>query len=222
MQGGLNPQSKEDLSKDTGTLRALIAVVVIAIIIGVLYYVGIPGAVNNDTETQQNNEQNNEQVQDGTATLSVVTDKSSYIAGEEILMQIVLDTDKEVSGVDIVLSYNDHIEILETTQPSEKISNQVAAAYLKTTQSGFTTFPYAKFDEKGGKKTLSFSGITAARQTITGEAVVAEVTAEAKTPGETSIDIAFEGRGVSTDANVAYDGRDILTSVESAFITITE
>jgi len=213
------PEEENTLSKNSPTLRAVIIIAVIFIVV-FLYYVFYGNESDIKIEEQNNTEQ--EQVQDGTATLSVITDKNIYSVGETISIQVILDTDKDVSGVDIVLSYDDHIKILETTKPTEGISNQVAAAYLQTAQSGFTNFPFAKFGEDEDKKTLSFSGITAARQTITGRSVVADITAEAKIVGETTIDIVFEGINIPTDTNVAHDGRDILSSVDGATITILE
>ncbi|MAZ40624.1 hypothetical protein CL654_00695 [bacterium] len=214
-QNNLNQGGEgKDLSKDSGTLRALIIVVVIALLLGAFYFIGFGGSDTTNEEVQQ--------IQDGEATLSVVTDKKDYSVGEDVIIQILLDTDKEISGVDVVLSYTDEIEILEAGKPTDNALNQTAAAYLQTAQSGFSDFPAARFGEDGDRKTFSFSGITQARQTITGAQVVAELLAKASSPGEVTIDIVFEELGSPRDTNVAFDGRDILTAVESTTISITE
>jgi hypothetical protein len=218
-QGAPTPAPKEVHSRTAILVTILVAIVALVLI----FVFGFnPLSKSTSTSTNEAGGMDIRTEQNQSATLSVVTDKDTYIVGDDIKIDIVLNTKAKVSGVDIVLTFTDVIEVAQIKEPDENALNQTASAYLQTAQSAFTDFPFMKIEEEGNNRIVRFSGISAPRETFSGEGVVATLLAKARKAGETQIGIVFEGTGIPTDTNVAFEGKDILTKVEGKSITITE
>lgn len=214
--------SFQEEKKEGGIPKAVIVVVILILLaLGAYFYVGSGDTTSAPTDT---NEQEQQEVLSGEASLSLTSSQTSYSVGDTVVIDIVLATEEEVDGTDLVIVYDDSfIEITGKEEVSVgRGGNLTAATYLAQTEAVFDNFPHASFGEEGEKKTFNFSGISAPRQTFSGEGVIASIEGKALKAGTTEIEILYEGRGVPTDSNVAFGGRDILSSVNGLTLEIAE
>lgn len=135
------------------------------------------------------------------ATLSLRAPESDYVVGERIPVEVVLTTKKDVSGIEVLLHYDD--AKLEMSGPPE-------------TRDAFPQMPHVREAEPG---VLAFSAITEPGEMFTGEGVVAVLSFRALGAGEASLSLEHT-LGNTRDSNVAHNGGDILQSVHNITITI--
>lgn len=121
--------------------------------------------------------------------------------GREFLINVDLETEALVDGVDVVLQFDPKILEAKAASPSAL----------------FPTYPFIKFDNQNGRAEVSAT--TKINQPFKGEGSLVTVSFVLKTPGETSIILLAEEEN-TTDSNIAehQTGRDLL--MEGAVLSI--
>ena len=157
------------------------------------------------------------------ARLVLTTDKDSYVVGEDILVKVLLESSVEIAGVDVSIYYDPNIldisddakVALDTSAPADS-----ASLYLLANVSVFEQVPFAEIIEGDKENTFNFSAIASPQGGFSGDGVVGTFKMRALSRGVATIDFVFDGIGVPTDTNVAFEGIDILDGVQGATITI--
>lgn len=147
------------------------------------------------------------------ATLSVSPSSATVNVGDNITVQIMLDTQgQSVEGVDLnTFNYN----------PSMLSAQDSDTAVSGVQISSGTLMPNTVFnsvDSAVGK--IQFSQVTAGGQSYTGQGVLAAITFQALQSGTVSLSFDFLS-GSTVDTNVAHNGSDVLTSVSGGVLTLS-
>jgi len=157
------------------------------------------------------------------ATLALTSDATEYAKGDTIQALVSLITkNRKTPGADIVLSYDPaFLQLVQIDGAKPSVTKgQVRVnpeLYLNTTGSGFDTFPFMSVDYS--KSIISFAALKLPLKEFQGNGDVASLRFKAIAQGATAIKVVFEN-GSTTDSNVAFNGRDILTAVTDLSLTI--
>ncbi|MBI2450947.1 MAG: hypothetical protein HYV52_01245 [Parcubacteria group bacterium] len=152
--------------------------------------------------------------------LSLITPKvENYKIGDLVEVGILLENgQKKTTGVDIVLTYDPQIVELQGKNSQIKQNGKTEPKnFLDVEFSSFDFFPYFNLNTKNGK--IYFSALARPLREVVGKGVIATLTFKVIKTGETSINLVFE-KGLSSDSNVAYAGRDILKQVRNLNLVI--
>lgn len=158
-----------------------------------------------------------------TATLSVVTDKESYAVGEQVALTFYADSPVPVAGTDVTFSFDAtklEVEKGLTKENFAKEISQIATVNQAQKVTGAPAIQFVKTTKVGDKINYSFSALALPGQGFTGKTNLGTITLRAKKNGDTPVVISFEKAGLSTDSNVAYEGRDILGNVEGTIVHV--
>jgi hypothetical protein len=164
-----------------------------------------------------------EKKNDPPATLSVITDKDSYVVGDQVALSFYVDSPVSIDGADVVFSFDGtQLEIVEGLAKDDfaKEISQVAAVNQAQKQAGTASIQFAKSTKVGDKINYSFSALALPGEGVKGKAKLGTIYLRAKKAGDFPLAITFEKAGVSTDSNVAYQGRDILRTVEGTTVRV--
>lgn len=165
---------------------------------------GMPAAPANDT----------------VASLRLSADSPAYNTGDEVLITVLLATNRRTSGVDVVIQFDpDYLELVRGTGTTLDLGGPAALYFTQTKFPVYENFPYAKLERDGDKMTFSFSAITKPLETFKGGGAIATLAFQALKPGVTAVNIISDERK-QRDSNVAFEGKDVLTDVEGVSITI--
>lgn len=152
--------------------------------------------------------------------LSLTSDKNEYHIGDIAKISVLIDTlGRKTPGVDIILAYNpEFLEISGKIKSKIKGKEKVKPEdYLDISSSRFDTFPYMSIDLD--KSLISFSALMLPLQDFQGSGEIASLNFKTLKSGATQVKFIFE-RKSTTDSNVAFAGKDILTSVKDLEINI--
>lgn len=147
------------------------------------------------------------------ATLSVSPSSASVNVGDNITVQIMLDTQGQgVEGADLnALNYNP--SLLSAQDSDSAISGvQVSPGTL------MPNTVFNSIDVAVGK--VLFSQVTAGGQSYTGQGVLAAITFQALQSGTANLSFDFSP-GSTVDTNIARNGSDVLTSVSGGVLTLS-
>ena len=135
-------------------------------------------------------------------SLSLESQNTELQVGDEVTANIMIDTDnKEISGVDIVITYD--------AQALELVGE------IDSTDSVFSIWPM-KLASQGS---ITFSALVMPGQSFTGLGKIASLKFKALKPGETEVYFVFEPDSTQ-DTNAAFNGQDLLDKVINAVYNI--
>lgn len=153
----------------------------------------------------------------GTAKLSLIPTETTVRVGEDFKVTVKVDTSgSSSSGIDLVMSVDPTVaEVVDTDPAAEGV--QITPGNL------FPLVPYNQTNLAAGKIEFSTSQDPTGTPVTTASGEVATITFRAKAAGQTSLQFAFTA-GQTNDTNVsqAGDGRDLLSGVGTATVTVTE
>ncbi len=186
---------------------ALIIVILAVIVAAIVVYIRRPKAA------QRSNVITEAPV--GTASMKLVPSKRTLKVGEQVSVDVVVDTAGDATtGIDVVLRY-DPVLLEPVDADAATTGVQIAAGKL------FDFVPNNMVTLATGLINFSASQQPTSQPVQTKDGKVATVTFKAKAAG--SADVAFSHTpGASTDTNVvkAGEGRDLLNKVEDLELTI--
>ena len=109
---------------------------------------------------------------------------------------------------------------LEKSDPAKTAQGEnLAAAYLANTASVFGEFPFARLDDRNGKKIFAFSAISSPESTVSQKGPIATLRFKTLKAGTAAITILAK-KGATNDTNVAYQGKDVLGGVTNLSFSI--
>jgi len=146
----------------------------------------------------------NKQVDYKKAILSLFVEQEEIKAGDEIKVNIILDTQSQpVDGVDVILKYD---PLVLKAQDKEVKKGEV-----------FTNFMTNEINQETG--IIKFSALSQPGQAFTGQGVLAFIDFQALKQGQTPISFVFEPASTQ-DTNVASQSKDILKEVRELGLNI--
>lgn len=159
------------------------------------------------------------------ATLSLAGNKPSYSVNDVVDVTVDLATrNRKTAGVGILLSYDPaflepvpQTEIKVVRQKNIESLKAIPEQYLNISASVFDTFPYMNIDYK--KSLIHFSALKLPLQDFEGSGTIASLKFKTLQPGVTNLKFVFQ-KGSTTDTNVAFAGKDVLSSVTDLVINI--
>jgi hypothetical protein len=156
-----------------------------------------------------------------TARITLSSDKSAYVVGEDVLVSVKLTTNAETSGSDVLNEYDPLFLELVKANPvaAEQTGKNVAGAYLASTESIYGDFPQARLIDLNGKKVFVFSSLSKPQQSFKGEGVIATLRFKTLKTGSADVKV-LATPGQTNDSNVAYKGQDILKEVKNVTVSI--
>lgn len=149
-------------------------------------------------------------------SLALNTSKTELRPGIIFPVDVFLKTGLHVSGVDIVVEYDPSYLKLVELNPR---SSEKAAKYLNTPTSVFSIFPYIDFKQNGASSKIFFTALSKPLKEFKGKGLVASLNFQALRSGNTTVKLVFKPND-PTDTNVAYKGKDVLTSVNDLNLEI--
>jgi len=156
------------------------------------------------------------------AIMSLVSDKGDYNFGDIVKISVVLSTEnRKTPGVDVLLAYDP--EFLQALSLSgAKLTGKGIVKFkseqiLDVSNSKFDTFPYFSIDYN--KSLLLFEALTQPLKNFQGIGEIGSLNFKALKSGKTQIKLVFQ-KGSAIDSNIAFAGRDVLTSVNNVEINI--
>jgi hypothetical protein len=158
------------------------------------------------------------------ASISVVADKTSYEVGDSVALSFYIDTPVAIGGADVIFSFDGTKLELVQGLAKENFAQEVAQlATAKVAQSSTEeplTIGYTNNKKVGDSIVYTFSALARPGDEVSGKTKLGTVILRAKKAGDAPITISFENEGISTDSNIAYQGRDILKSVVGTTIRV--
>lgn len=198
----------------TGTYVGMIALLIVALLIGYFLITYFSGAPNENEEIVGDSSPS--------ATLVLSSDKTSYKVGEEALVQVLLSSDVPTDGADIFIEFDPTLLELKKADPERAAEGEnLAAAYLANTATVFGEFPFARLDDRNDKKVFVFSAISNPDSVASRNGSIALLRFETLKAGTAAITILAE-KGATNDTNIAYQGKDVLNSVTNITLSIEE
>lgn len=192
----------------------LVAILIVALLVG---YFLITYFSNKPNESEEIVGQSSP-----SATLVLSSDKTSYKVGDQALVQVLLSSDVPTDGADVFIEFDPTLLELEKADP-ERVAegDNLASAYLANTATVFGEFPFARIDDRNGKKVFAFSAISNPESTVSQKGSIALLRFKALKAGVATVAILAE-KGATNDTNVAYQGKDVLSNVTNITLSIGE
>lgn len=208
----MEPTLEEKGNKST--YMGVVALLIVALFIGYFLITYFSGKPNESEEIIGESSPS--------AALVLSSEKTSYKVGEQALVQVLLSSDVPTDGADVFIEFDPTLLELEKADPERAAEGEnLASAYLANIATVFGEFPFARLDDRNGKKVFAFSAISNPESTVSQKGSIAILRFKALRAGTATITILAE-RGATNDTNVAYQGKDVLSGVTNITLSIGE